>query len=230
MPTITRKPNMNRVYITGDVDSIRDLLSDMRARHDSVGYWLPLHQEANIRAALAAESEYQAKIAAETSAWEQSKSVIPTGYKTRHGAMYGGAVAIDGERFDEPGLDTSNLPWAKLAWHDERVRDLTGQSLINGRVMNSDVLYSAQLPDGRPIFRISHYGSFGDDLRETYYFPPDVWREVMTREVRMRGISVQSANAWLSQYRGCVGTELYEFAASLDLQPAPHPALGSPRG
>ena len=210
---IVRKPNMNRVYITGDVDLIRDLLADFRARQDATGYWLPIYQERKLRSAIAAEGEYQAKLAAESTVWEAAKAAIPADYKTRHGAMYGGTVAFNGERIHEPGLDTSNLPWVKIAWHDKRVRDLTGESLINGRVMNSDVMYSAQMADGRQIYRISHYGSFGDDLRETYYFPPDVWHEVMLREVKMRGITVQVANAWLGQFRGCVGTELYEFAA-----------------
>src|SRR5256885_4882300 len=100
MATITRKPRMNRVYITGKTDKLRNLLSDFHARtasepcdphpcemcaasgksrwatdcHGCDGsgtrsrstvYWLPLHQEGKLRAAIKAETEYQQKLAVE---------------------------------------------------------------------------------------------------------------------------------------------------------------------
>ena len=213
MITITQKRNMNRVYVTGDTDSIRTLLSDFRARHDDAGYWLPLYEEPKLRAAIAAESDYHASIAVARQAWDAAKSAIPGDYRTRHGATYGGDVSITGEVISEPGLDTRKLPWQHVATWESRVRDLTGRSSINGRVMDSETLYSAVTADGRPIYRISHSSGFDDDLRETYYLPVDLWTQMMAAEVRARGITAEAAATWLTQYRGCVGTELYEFAA-----------------
>lgn len=228
MYTVTRKPNMNRVYITGDVGAITSLLSDFRARYDSpTSYWLPLYEEPRLRAALAAEAEYQARIASAQSEWETAKAVIPTTYRTRHGAMLGGTVHINGEAIYEPALDTSRLPWQYVATHETRVRDLTGRSSIDGRVMDSDTLYSATTEDGTAIYRISHGRAFGDDLRETYYLPEGLWHHMMAAEVRLRGITPQSATAWLAQYRGCVGTELYEFAAQSLPSAQPRPGISA---
>lgn len=210
---ITRRPHMNRVYITGDVDPIRDLLRDFHARQDSTGYWLPFYQESRLRAAVAAEPEVQAARGEETAAWEAAKAAIPSNYRQRHGALLGGDVVIDGERISEPSLDARSLPWTRLASWEERFRDLTGQSTINDRIMNSDTLYVGAVVDGRSIYRIAHYRSFGDDLRETYYLPPDLWEWLMAAEVRIRGITRDAAREWLTTYHGCVGTELYEFAA-----------------
>lgn len=211
--TVTRKSRMNRIYITGKVDEIHELLSDFRARHDSHGYWLPLYQESQLRAALEAEGAYQSERAAELAAWETAKAAIPADYRSRHGSMLGGDVVMDGEVITEPALDTRMLPWTRVASYERRVRDLSGQSLIGGRVRDSQTLYVGQSADGRPIYRIASSHSFGDDLRETYYLPPDLWERLMLTEVRMRGITPEKARAWLEEYRGCVGTELYEFAA-----------------
>lgn len=216
---IERKPQMNRVYVTGDVDSIRDLLYDFHARQDDHGYWLPIRMEPQLRAALKAETEYQAKLAAARADWDRAKSTIPADYKTRHGAMLGGAVRINGESFDEPALETQNLPWAHVATYQTRVRDLSRQSLINGRVQDSDILYVAIMTDGRPIYRISSSRGFGDDLRETYYMPVDVFERLIAAEIRMRGITPEAAREWLAKYRGCVGTELYEAAAATAMLP-----------
>jgi hypothetical protein len=214
MATIVRKPNMNRVYLTGDVGELRSLLSDFRARHDDFGYWLPLHREAALKAAISEETSYLAKMAAEEAEWENAKSQIPAEYKIRHGSAYGGEVRLGNETISEHGIQTDKLPWTHIATWQKRVRDLTGQSSINGRVMDSATLYGATLGDGRPIFRIATSSGFGDDLRETYYFPPDVWAALMAAEVRGRGITPEAAREWLAKSRGCVGTELYEFAVS----------------
>ena len=220
--TIHRKPHMNRVYITGNVDPIRTLLSDFQARHDSAGWWLPIYQEAKLRSAIAAEDAYQATIAVAQKGWDEAKAVIPSDYRTRHGAAFGGTVRINGEAITEPGLDTSRLPWQHVVTHEKRVRDLTGQSSINGRVMDSEALYRAVTEDGRPIYRVAHSSGFGDDLRETYYLPPDLWERLMRTEVAKRGITCEIAEAWLAESRGCVGTELYEFALSA----GPTPTIG----
>ena len=210
---IVREPNMNRLYITGNTTAIRDLLYDFRARSDGGSYWLPLHMEAKFRAALKAEAIYQADLSAKRAAWESAKSEIPTDYKTRHGAMYGGVVSFGGQSIAEPGITAPRVPWVHVARFETRVRDLTGQSSINGRVQDSDDLYRAITDDGRTIYRIASNRGFGDDLRETYYLPPDLWERLMAAEVHARGITRQRAEQWLSQSRGCVGTELYEFAA-----------------
>lgn len=208
---IVRKPNMNRVYVTGDLKPIRTALYDLHARFEGESAWLPLYNEAKLRAALAGEAEYQAKLAAERASWEQAKSEIPADYKRRHGAMYGGIA--------EPGITAPRVPWVRIATYETRVRDLTGQSSINGCVQDSDTLYSAITDDGRTIYRIASVHGFGDDCRETYWLPPDLWERMMLAEIAARGITPESAEKWLAESRGCVGTELYEFAATI--RPAP---------
>jgi hypothetical protein len=217
---IKRIPQMNRLYILGDVQPIRPLLSDINARHDERGYWVPLRMETQLRAALAKEAEYAAKIAADLAAWQSAIEIIPADYRLRHGSMYGGVVSIDGEQMSEPGITAPRLPWERLATHQTRVRDLTGTSSINGRVQDEEDLYRAITSDGRPIYRIASSRGFGDDLRETYYLPEDLWQRMLLAEISARGITRESAQQWLAQYRGCVGTELYEFAATV--APAPH--------
>lgn len=180
----------------------------------AVVYWLASHRTTALRAALATEEAYQVERAAERAVWEAAKSVIPADYRTRHGAALGGVVTIDDESISEPAMDSHNLPWECVATYERRVRDLTGQSSINGRVMYSDTLYTCGMADGRAAYRIAHYDRFGDDLRETYYIPEDVWIRLMAAEVQIRGITRESATEWLAQSRGCVGTELYEFAAT----------------
>ena len=213
--TIKRMPQMNRVYLLGDCAEYRDLLCDIRARRDTQGrWWLPIRDERFLRKVVKAEKAYQAARQAEQATWDKAKSVIPADYKSRHGAALGGVAAIGGETFDEPALDTSRLEWTVVAVLERRVRDLTGNSLINGRVSDRETLYNATAADGRPLYRISSSHGFGDDLRETYYLPEDLWRQLLTAEVRMRGITPEAAREWLGQYRGCVGTELYEFAAA----------------
>jgi len=165
----------------------------------------------HMRARLEAAEAYQSSLAAQRAAWEQAKSVIPAGYKSRHGAASGGTVRIDGEAITEPGISAASLPWRRLAIYTERVRDLR----TNGRVHREEILYSATVADGRNIYRIASSTGFGDDCRETYWLPEDLWRRMMEAELRMRGITPRAAVEWLSQYRGCVGTELYEFAAAL---------------
>lgn len=218
--SIVRKPHMNRVYVTGDLTAIHALLSDFCARSASDGsYWLPLHMESRLRAALKTETAYQADLAAKSATWQAAKTTIPAEYKSRHGSMYGGVVSFDGQSIAEPGITAPRVPWERLATYETRVRDLTGQSTINGRVEDSETLYRAITSDGRSIYRIAHSYGFGDDMRETYYLPEDLWQQMMLAEIRARGITPETARQWLAECRGCVGTELYEFAATL--QPAP---------
>ena len=147
----------------------------------------------------------KATVASALDKWNTAKSAIPSEYKSRHGAMLGGDVVIDGERISEPALDTRSLPWTLIARHEPRVR---------GQVMDSNVLYAATVADGRTIYRIAHCHQFGDDLRETYYLPSDLWERMMLMEVQLRKITLEEAREWLEKYHGCVGHELYEFAAT----------------
>ena len=253
MATLSRKANMNRLYITGRTGPIRQLLSDFHARQvtvyppcpkcgethghfadgcqrclscreplgpGTIKYWIPLYQESRFRAALKTEAEYQATVARALDGWNTAKSAIPSDYKTRHGAMLGGDVVIDGERISEPALDTRSLPWTLIARHETRVR---------GQVMDSNVLYAATVADGRTIYRIAHCHQFGDDLRETYYLPPDLWERMMLMEVQLRKITPEAARHWLEKYHGCVGHELYEFAATFAVRSGECNALPSPR-
>ena len=170
----------------------------------------------------AAQAAKNAKAQAEIAAWKSALAQIPADYRTRHGALYGGTVTMvrgNGQSVSiaEPGLDASNLPWVKVASHETRVDD--PRSSIDGRVQDCQTLYTAGVPDGRAIYYVHHYGSFGDDLRVTYYLPEDLWQQMLLAEIQARGITPESAEKWLSQSRGCVGTELYEFAATL--RPAP---------
>ena len=229
---VTQVSRMNRLYITGDLSGIKELLSDFRASFESrvdgvERYWLPLHRSVALHAALGREAAYQAERTKEREAWETARSVIPGNYKTRHGAALGGVVTIDGESISEPAMDSRNLPWVRVASYERRVRDLTGQSSINGRVRDSDTLYACQMADGRAAYRIAHYGGFGDDLRETYYLPADAWTRLMMLEVQSRKITRESAAEWLDKYRGCVGTELYEFAMSMMAQTLTAPTPGT---
>ena len=225
--TVISKPHMNRVYITGDVAAIaaiRSLLCDIQAKQDEpASYWLPIGMEPKLRAALVVEPAYQAKLAAEQADWDAALAVIPAGYRTRHGSLLGGTVAIDGERITEPALDTRRITWQFVAGHENRVRDLTGRSSINGQVMDSKILSVSAAPDGRPIYRVVLSSGFGDYLRVAYYLPADLWRQLMATEVRLRNITPAVAHEWLARYQGCVGTELYEFAADPPVLETPSP-------
>ena len=204
----------------------RQDLDDMDDDNGQPG-WKENQQYTGIRcsepvAVEAAQAAKNAKAQAEIAAWKSALAQIPADYRTRHGALYGGTVTMVGGNgqsvsIAEPGLDASNLPWVKVASHETRVDD--PRSSIDGRVQDCQTLYTAGVPDGRAIYYVHHYGSFGDDLRVTYYLPEDLWQQMLLAEIQARGITPESAEQWLSQSRGCVGTELYEFAATL--RPAP---------
>ena len=85
---------------------------------------------------------------------------------------------------------------------------------IAGRVMDEDTACRAMLADGRSIYYVDHYRGFGDDCRRTYHLPQDIWEAQALREIAESGITPQRAQEWLAQSKGCVGTELYEFAAA----------------
>lgn len=167
-----------------------------------------------IEAAAKAKEDAKAKAKADYTA---AATQIPADYRIRHGALYGGTVTIASEggaseSFTEPavqGGDLAALKWEQVAHIDLNVAE---KGIIAGRVMDSDTLFRAALPDGRLVFYVDHYRDFGDDLRRTYHLPQDVWEAQAIREIAERGITPERAAEWLAQSKGCVGTELYEFA------------------
>ena len=168
---------------------------------------------AEYRAERAEQKRWQAAREAEAAAY--AAALAPAAdYRRRHGALYGGTVALhfaggDEIAVDQPpvSLDLGALEWQIVATRSE------GQ-VICGRPAHIHTLYRAVLPDGRPVFRETHDLSYGDDLRETYHLPPDVYEAALAAEAAARGITPEAAEAWLTQYRGCVDTELYEFVAN----------------
>jgi hypothetical protein len=139
------------------------------------------------------------------------RAQIPQDYRKRHGALYGGTVSIggDSEEIYPPAFGTlRQASWDRIAEHVTRA---VGGS-IDGRVQDRDTLYRTLLVDGRPVFREVTERGFGDDMRESYWVPLDLFAAICSAEIKARGITPQSAAEWLSQYRGCVDSELYEFA------------------
>ena len=51
----------------------------------------------------------------------------------------------------------------------------------------------------------------------------------MLMEVQLRKITPEAAREWLEKYHGCVGHELYEFAATFAVRSGECNALPSPR-
>jgi hypothetical protein len=160
------------------------------------------------------------RIAESKTAYDTTLAEIPADYRRRHGALLGGAVTIDGEAFavivPVLGWLQTAAPWEQLAEH---VSAYGHTGLCAGRVMDRDTLSRAVCGDGRPVYREIHYRGFGDDQRETYHLPLDLFAAVCRIEAKARAISRESAREWLAEYRGCVGTELYEFIAEPPLGP-----------
>ncbi len=141
-----------------------------------------------------------------------AKTKIPADYRQRHGALLGGTVVIDGEADQIVPVAYRLLQQAQ--W-EQMASDSEGR-VIGGRPMDRRTLYHYALPDGRQVYREVADTSYGDDLRETYWLPPDIFGALVAAEIRARGITPAIAREWLAQYRGCVDTELYEAALALD--------------
>lgn len=62
-------------------------------------------------------------------------------------------------------------------------------------------------------FRVLDHGGY-DDWRTAVMIPPHLVDGYMAAEVKRRHITRESAAAWLGQYRGCVGSEVYEWAVA----------------
>lgn len=139
------------------------------------------------------------------------RAQIPQDYRKRHGSLYGGTVSIGGEAMENYAPALGTLRAAKWDQIGQYVTHGVG-GLIEGRVQDRDTLYRAVLVDGRPVFREVTERGFGDDMRESYWFPLDLFAAVCHAEIKARGITPESATEWLAKYRGCVDSELYEFA------------------
>jgi len=140
-------------------------------------------------------------------------ATIPRGYRTRHGSLYGGTVQIGEESFREVAISTTDALQWRIVIDVREICHAPG-TLIHGTVQEYRELWGASMPDGRPIYREVSSHSFGDDVRQTYWMPLDVWTAAVRAEIVAGKITPESAREWLAQYRGCVGSEVYEFAVS----------------
>lgn len=205
---ISRDAQRNRIYFTPppgvDVPG---------ARQDRDGYWIGRADEpAGGLAAYLDRLAAQAKAEAESlAAYQAALAEIPPDYGQRHGATLGGEWAIDSEGGKEPSVAAAapKLAWQRIAEHITRHPEERGSS-IAGRVAEARILHRADTAYG-PVYREEHR-SF-DDYRTTLWMPRAMFEEHLRREIAALGITPEGARKWLAQYRGCVGTELYEFAA-----------------
>jgi len=135
-------------------------------------------------------------------AYEQAKAAVPADYGRRHGAAFDFTVTIASQDGTSESFPTAaSVAPTALAW-----------TLI--AEMEKHTLYSAPLPDdGRLIYREEFRGY--DDYRTTLWMPQDVYTAQLAADIRRLGITREKAEEWLAQYKGCVGTELYEFAAKV---------------
>lgn len=187
------------------------------ARSEGELYWYGVADcPRDLKGTLDALVERKASMDSAKAAYSAVVAEIPVEYKRRHGSLYGGTVSLDGESFDNFAPAFGSLRAAKWEQIAELVKRAAGGpgSLITGRVQDRDTLYRATLVDGRLVYREVTERGFGDDMRESYWFPLDLFAAVCGAEIKARGITPESAAQWLSQYRGCVDTELYEFAVS----------------
>lgn len=207
--------NRNRIYFTPPAG-----ISVPSERHDGTRRWwgmtsAPSRDKAGIIKYLDGIVAAKAAQDAAAGAYAVVKGEIPADYRRRHGALYGGTVDIgDGpEEIHAPAFGELRMAnWQQIAQHMMRATGGPG-SLIAGRVQNCDTLYCTTLVDGRVVYREVTERGFSDDMRESYWFPLDLFGAVCRAEIKARGITVENAKEWLTQYRGCVDTELYEFAA-----------------
>lgn len=225
---IRRDPRRNRVYFRAPEGlHIPGARYDMGSRLHWFGVAdIPRGGIASKLDALVAEAEQLASAKAQ---YDALLGTIPSDYQRRHGALYGGNVTMDGETMTETPPVLGLLRAAKWEQFAHVILAVGHTGSCAGRVMDEDTLYRASLTDGRLVFREIHCRGFGDDLRETYYLAPDLYAVVMEWEIRASGITPDMAREWLAQYRGCVGTELYEFAATSAVRPEACNALQTPR-
>lgn len=159
-------------------------------------------------AKMAAEKAAAANTAAE---WARRLAAIPPEYKQRHGALYGGMVTLAGpaggwsDEIAKTGATLAGLAWTETARYAEPYqRDAN-------KTKTTHVLRSATLADGRTVYEHQTYDY--DDYRTTFHLPAELYGQVLALEVARRGITSKQAAEWLAKFRGCVDTDIYEFAA-----------------
>jgi hypothetical protein len=122
------------------------------------------------------------------------KIVQREAYATSVQAAVGLALAASYRRMTMPGgAPDFGVPWKTLA------------------ETKSDVLFRATLSDGRHVY--CEVRSLSDQDNATCYLPEDKFRTYCLARMAPLGIHNEVAIAWLEKHRGCVETELYEFAA-----------------
>lgn len=109
-------------------------------------------------------------------------------------AAVGLALAAGYRRMTMPGgVPDFGVPWETLA------------------ETKSDFLFRATLPDGRHVY--CEVRSLSDQDNATCYLPEGELRAYCLARMAHLGIHHEVAIAWLEKHRGCVETELFEFAA-----------------
>jgi len=206
---IQRDPRRNRIYFTPPPG-----LHAPGARCGSDGDRIGSADEpaGGLAAYLDRLSAQATSEGASLEAYQAVLAAIPAGYGRRHGATLGGEWATDGEGGTEPSVDAvkPNLEWRQIAQHITRYPERIGRSSIAGRVDETRVLRRAHTAYG-PVYWEEFRGY--DDYRTTLWMPRAMYEERLRREIERLGITPEAAQKWLEQYQGCVGTELYEFAA-----------------
>lgn len=195
-----------RYYHSEDECEDMDCFCGHYGWQESQQYWgVPVSEpQADREAREKREAEVKAKADAAEKAktdYAAAKAEIPADYKMRHGAMLGGNWSI-GEV-----TGTENPPPQPVKMAYERMAALLDERNYG------ETLSKAVLPDGRPVYRVDSIQY--DDYRTTTWMPADVWESLARAEIAEQGITPEKAAEWLKSYRGCVGSELYEFAATL---------------
>lgn len=197
----------HRYYHSEDSCEDNDCFCGQYGWKESHEYWgVSVSEPAEARRArlaLEAKAATEVKRAAEiASDYAMAKAKIPADYRIRHGATLGGVWKIGESAGVEPAVQL-DLQWVRIA------------SRPNGdpKYGRNDHVFQASLNDGRSVYK-EETNSY-DDYRTTLYLPIDIWEAEARQEVAQLGITPEKAEAWLAQFRGCVGTELYEFAAGL---------------
>ena len=115
-------------------------------------------------------------------------------YATSVQEAVGLALAAGYRRLTMPGgVPDFGVPWETLA------------------ETKSNFLFRATLLDGRRIY--CEVRSLSDQDNATCYLPEDEFGAYCLARMARLGIHHEVAIAWLEKHRGCVETELYEFAA-----------------
>jgi len=198
---IVRDTRRNRMYFTPPPG-----VSVRGANHDGKRQWIGFAScPSDLAAHIDAMVEQFVIETAAAAAYRNVLAEIPDDYGRRHGAALGGDWSIsaaDGSSIaagSEPSMQEALPP---LAW-------------IEIARMKERVLLRAETPRGL-VYREEFRGY--DDYRTTLWLPRNMYEEYLRHEIDRLGITREKAVVWLAESRGCVGTELYEFALTLGVK------------